>query len=135
MRPDGSAQPSVSIVMPVGRVVDFLPQTLASIQAQTLRDFELLMVCDDAVRDDLLALLNQADVGFAWRVIATPLCGFTFAVNLGVAHAAGEFIARWDADDLCDPQRLERQVEEFRKRPKLGVLGTRAVLIDRKSVV
>lgn len=126
----GATSPVVSIVMPVGRIVQFLPKTLASIQAQTLRDLELLMVCDESLREDLLKLLSQANLAFSWRVITTALRGFTFAVNLGMAQAAGEFIARWDADDLCDPQRLQRQVEEFRRRPRLAVLGTRAVLID-----
>lgn len=124
------APPTVSIVMPVGRIEEFLPETLASIRAQTLHDFELVMVCDESFRSNLLDLLQREALDFPWRVVGTALRGFTFAVNLGIAESTGEFIARWDADDLCDARRLQRQVEEFRKRPRLAVLGTRAVLVD-----
>jgi len=42
-------------------------------------------------------------------------------------------IARWDSDDLCDPSRLARQVEEFEKDPALAVLGTRVVIVDENA--
>ncbi len=122
--------PAVSIVMPLARVDGFLDASLASIAAQTLRDFELVVVCDEAALQQVQAALEVHALDFAWRVVATSMRGFAFALNLGIAAAAGEFIARWDGDDLCDAQRLARQVEEMRRRPQLAVLGTRTVLID-----
>ena len=60
--------------------------------------------------------------------------GFAFALNLGIAHSTAEFIARWDADDLCDSNRFERQLQEFAADPHLGVVGTRVTLIDADGV-
>jgi glycosyltransferase involved in cell wall biosynthesis len=116
--------------MPVGRIDPFLSQTLDSINQQTFRDFELVVVCGADILDDVTALLRQMDFDFPTQIIATRLRGVAFAANLGIAHARADLIARWDSDDLCDPQRFARQVEELDKDPTLGVIGTRVVIVD-----
>lgn len=125
-----TASPKISVIMPVARVDCYLETTLESIEAQTFRDFELVLVCDPGISDEIKQIAGQARFAFPKRVISTRLAGFAFAVNLGIAQSTGELIARWDADDLCDPNRFERQLQEFARRPDLGVLGTRAQLID-----
>ena len=121
---------AVSVIMPVARVDRFLDATLESIDAQSWRDFELLVICDDRQYEALQTHLMSKSLHCYWRIVSTPMHGFAFALNLGIAMADAEFIARWDADDLCDPSRLARQVETFRANPRLALLGTRAVLID-----
>ena len=120
----------ISVVMPVGRIDPFLSETLANVNQQTFRDFELVVVCGMDILDDVSALLRQMAFDFPVQTIGTRLRGVAFAANLGIAHARAELIARWDSDDLCDPQRFARQVEELDKDPNLGVIGTRVLIVD-----
>lgn len=120
----------ISVVMPVGRIDPFLSLTLANVNQQTFRDFELVVVCGMDILDDLNALLRQMALDFPTQVIGTRLRGVAFAANLGIAHARADLIARWDSDDLCDPQRFARQIEELDKDPRLGVIGTRVLIVD-----
>lgn len=119
--------------MPVGRIDKFLMPTLESVNAQTYRNFELILVCSSEVLNDLTELINQRGFDFPVRIFDTPLRGVAFAANIGIASATGDLIARWDSDDLCDPNRFARQVEEFEKDPDLTVIGTRVILIDEED--
>ena len=130
LKADAVRPPLISIVMPVGQIDRYLPQTLASIAAQTLRDFELVAVCDEKLAHELREALTSMATTYPWRVVTTQMKGLAFALNVGIAEAAGEYVARWDADDLCGPTRLERQIETFRAKPRLVAIGTRAILID-----
>jgi glycosyltransferase involved in cell wall biosynthesis len=123
----------LSVVMPLIRVHVFLIETLMSIQAQTFKDFELVIVCDTEIFHDVSKLLKSGGYSFDYKIIQTALRGFAFAVNLGIAASSGKYIARWDSDDLCDPNRFSRQLEEFSKDPRLGVVGTRALIVDEKG--
>jgi len=120
----------ISVIMPVGKLDHHLDTTLDSLEAQTFRDFELIAVCDQSDYEQLRAVVNHPRLNFAKMVIPTRLGGFAFALNLGIAQSTAEFIARWDADDLCDSNRFERQLQEFGAAPHLGVVGTRVTLID-----
>ncbi len=125
-----NGRPTVSIVIPVGGTLRFL-NILASVLAQTFRDFELILVCEEEQRLEIERyLLSNETLGVCWHIVETPMRGLTFAPNLGIMKASGEFIARWDSDDLFDATRLARQVEAFRSNPRLAVLGTRTILID-----
>ncbi len=125
----------LSVVMPVGRIDQFLEKTILSIQDQTYRYFELIMVCDTTIRSELEQLIGSMPVNFSYRIIDTKLRGVAYAANLGIAAAHGEYIARWDSDDLCDQRRFERQIEELSKDSLLAVVGTKVEIINEDGVV
>ena len=54
-----------------------------------------------------------------------PRIGIAHALNTGLAHADGGYIARMDADDISHPERLAEQVAYLDAYPEIGVLGTR----------
>ncbi len=54
-----------------------------------------------------------------------PRIGIAHALNTGLAHAEGGYIARMDADDISHPERLAKQVAFLDVHPGIGVLGTR----------
>lgn len=120
----------LSVIMPVGVIDRFLGESILSVQNQTYRDFELIMICDISFRFKLEQLIGRIEVTFPYRIIDTKLRGVAFAANLGIDSSTGEYIARWDSDDLCDPHRFERQIEEFSKDPDLDVIGTKVEIID-----
>lgn len=120
----------VSIIMPLALVDSFFEKTVTSIEAQTFRDFELVIVCLGGMVDRVKRQLTDANVTFRWRVIETRLRGVAFAANLGLSQSDAKYIARWDCDDLCDSNRLEEQVAFLDVRPDVAVVGTRVKIID-----
>lgn len=120
-----SGAPLVSIVLPVRDGAATLARALASVRAQTLDDWELLVV-DDGSEDGTAELLRQlAGREPRLRVLAPGRVGLVSALNAGLAAARGEFIARMDADDESHPERLAAQVDLLRARPELGLVGCR----------
>jgi glycosyltransferase involved in cell wall biosynthesis len=97
---------------------------------QTFRDFELILI-DDGSTDDSAQIVNQAAAGDQrLRVVSQENKGVSSAANLGTQFARGEFLARMDADDLCFPQRLEKQVAFLREHPDHVAVGSRVMFID-----
>jgi len=104
--------PLVSIVTPVYNAARWLEETLASVRAQTLIDWEQILV-DDGSTDNSVAIAESAageDPRF--RVLQTGRnVGPSAARNVAIAACRGRFIAFLDADDLWLPEKLARSVE------------------------
>jgi len=103
--------PDVSIVMPVRNAADWLSETLGSISAQTLGDYELIAVDDHSIDRTSHILAEAASRDARVRVIKNSGRGLVAALNAGFEAAQGAFIARMDADDLMPPDRLELQID------------------------
>lgn len=115
--------PHLSVVMPVHNAAATVARAVASIEAQTCGDWELVAVDDgstDASRELLLELgSNDARV----RVLTTARGGIVAALNAGLEAATGELIARMDADDESHPERLAAQAAALAAHPGVGLVG------------
>jgi teichuronic acid biosynthesis glycosyltransferase TuaG len=107
--------PRVSVITPVWNAEATLGQTVASVQAQSFADWEMLIV-DDGSTDASLALARAlAAQDPRIRVLAQEAnAGAAAARNRGIREAAGRFIAFLDADDLWRPEKLARQLAFMR---------------------
>lgn len=105
------ASPVVSVVIPVFNAGETLAATVASVQAQTLEDWEALLI-DDGSRDDSAAIMARlAATDPRIRCLATAgQQGAGPARNAGIAAAHGRFIAFLDADDQWHPEKLRLQL-------------------------
>jgi glycosyltransferase involved in cell wall biosynthesis len=123
--------PALSVVMPVLNGERYVDEAVASILAQTFRDFEFVILDDgstDRTRDRLRAWA-AADPRI--RLIeADRSLGPAGSSNAVVAAARCPLVARMDADDRARPERLAEQLRQFRHDPDLVLLGTLAVTID-----
>lgn len=100
--------PLISVIVPVHDVAGYIGRCLDSLRAQSLGDFEAIVI-DDGARDESLAEATAAAVGDRrFRFFATPNAGLSAARNLGLDMARGEFIAFLDGDDRYAPAFLER---------------------------
>lgn len=93
---------------------------IRSIERQTLADWEFVVV-DDGSTDGTSGRLDEArrrDPRI--RVVRAPHAGLTPALNTGLTEARGTFIARMDADDVSDRERLAAQVTLLAADPTLG---------------
>ncbi len=104
--------PTVSIVMATYNGVRFLNDAIASVRAQTVDDWELILVDDhstDGTRE-LISRFERQDSRI--RVLSTPgnSGGPARPKNVGIAAARGRYITILDQDDVYLPTRLERLI-------------------------
>jgi glycosyltransferase involved in cell wall biosynthesis len=125
--------PAISVVLPVRNGGGYLDAALGSIERQTFGDWELIIV-DDRSTDATQGIIDQqARRDPRVKACRTEGGGLIDALNTGVTKARAPLIARMDADDLARPQRLERQLAAFEKRPDLLVLGGQVRHIDSEG--
>jgi glycosyltransferase involved in cell wall biosynthesis len=122
----------ISVLLPAKDASATLPEALAGVLAQRgAPPFEVVCV-DDASVDatpSLLAAARRSDPRV--RVVRGEGRGLVAALNLGLSHCRGDLIARMDADDVMDPDRLRLQAEMLLGDPALGAAGSLVHCIPR----
>ena len=112
--------PRVSIILPTFNRAGFLPRAIESIERQTFRDWELIIV-DDGSSDETLELLPTITREIAGRVnlIRQTNQGPGAARNAGIRLARGKLVAFFDSDDTWEEFHLIRCIEKFDINPEL----------------
>lgn len=108
----------------------FLLTTLESIEKQTFRDWELILSLDrtQLSTSNLLETLRSRDPRVKLVHSTTP--GISQALNAGTSIASGEYLARIDADDWMDSERLAKQVAFMDQNPDVVCLGSKTQIVD-----
>jgi glycosyltransferase involved in cell wall biosynthesis len=120
----------ISVVIPVYNAARYIQAAIASVQAQTGCEFEIIAV-DDGSKDRSKLILDRiASADSRLRVISRPNTGIVGALNDGLAAATGEFVARMDADDIALPGRFAAQLSYFEAHPECVALGTDILYTD-----
>jgi glycosyltransferase involved in cell wall biosynthesis len=128
-----AAQPLVSVVM---TVLDpdprYFPAAVASMLAQGYSNLELVIVEDPSPRSagDLLKAFSDP------RIVhhANPeRTSHSRQRNQSLAIARGELVATLDADDVCEPARIGKQVQFLAEHPDVAVVGTQLAIIDAEG--
>ena len=102
--------PLVSIIIPAYNVAGYICRAIESIQHQTLRDFELLVV-DDGSTDRTGTILDAAaERDFRITVFHTPNAGAPAARNYALERARGTYVMFFDADDWAESRMLADMV-------------------------
>lgn len=114
----------VTVLIPAHNAASTLAQTLDSLCAQHLQDFAVLLV-DDASQD----ATAQIALGYRDRLAIEVMTqrrntGVAGALNAGLAQIRSPYIARLDADDLAQPERLSRQLSWLTAHPETDVCGS-----------
>ena len=131
---DAGPVPRVSVVMAVHDGESFLQEAIDSILHQHYRDLEFIII-DDGSNDRTAAILaGCADPRVRVLRNARNL-GLAESLNRGLTEARGEFIARQDADDISEPDRLGAQVAYLDAHPDVALLGSAHVEIDAQGRV
>jgi len=121
-------KPTVTVIMPVYNTQKYVKRAVQSVLEQTFTDFELLII-DDQGTDDSITICRQfTDPRI--RIISQQNRGLAGARNTGIRHAAGEYMALLDSDDLWHPEKLERHVYHLDQNPEIGVSYAASRMID-----
>src|SRR5450759_313254 len=121
--------PEVSVLLPVRDGARTLALATLSVLEQSFRDFELLLLDDGSVdaSPDIALLFGDPRV----RLLRDGMKrGLAARLNQGIDAAAGRYIARMDADDVCFPDRFARQVARLNAESSLDLVGCRALIFD-----
>lgn len=120
--------PEVSVVLAVRNQARWLPETLASVVAQTFQDWELL-VADDGSTDDTAAVVAAVhDPRIRW--LPGAHAERAAARNRALAAAKGRYVAFLDGDDCWLPDKLARQVAALEAAPDAAFCYTIARFVD-----
>lgn len=114
----------VSVIIPVLGYDIYLEDALKSIQNQTYRNFEVLLVGTEVVLEEISEKSKFLE-GFPVLKIATE-SSWTLArcLNFAISFCNGQYIARMDSDDISMPKRFEAQVAYLNQHPKVSLCGT-----------
>ncbi len=126
--------PAVSVVMPAYNAAAYIRQAIESILAQTLQDFELIIL-DDCSTDGTWSIV-QAYAQREPRIVAVrndKNLGIAGNRNKGVSLARGKFLAWQDADDISLPTRLEKQCRYLAQYPQVGIVGGFLQFFDERG--
>jgi glycosyltransferase involved in cell wall biosynthesis len=107
----------------------YLREAIDSVLIQTYTNFEFLIINDCSTDSTLNIIISYSDNRIV-LINNTKNLGLTKSLNIGLSVAKGKYIARMDADDISNMYRFEKQVNYFKKTPKLALLGTQARIIN-----
>ena len=112
----------LSVIIPVRNGEEYISESIDSLISQTYKDFEIIII-NDGSTDSTLSILNSYQLSNL-NVFSTSGVGLVQALNLGINKSNGEFIARLDVDDICFPNRFEKQVLVLENNNKIGAVFT-----------
>ena len=116
---------------------EFLKECLESLKAQTLQATEIIIVFDGVVTPDLEKMVMQYTSILPMEIIQLPQnVGLGKALNEGLRHCTYNWVFRMDTDDICLPERFEKQVEFIKQHPNVVLFsGHIAEFSDDKTKI
>ena len=123
-----TTDPKITVLMPAYNAEKYIAKAIDSVLKQTFTEFELLIINDGSTdateaiirsyKDERIRLINQNNQGI------------TAALNIGLLNTNTNLVARFDADDICLPERLFTQYEFLQTHPDHVIVGCDAGYID-----
>lgn len=108
------SNPLISVILPFSGESVWLREAIASIRNQSLREWELLLIANEAGPNAMAIANEHATHDTRIRIITTHRKGIAPALNLGIEKANAHYIARMDDDDIAHPDRLQRQYQRLK---------------------
>ncbi|MBD0294862.1 MAG: glycosyltransferase [Flavisolibacter sp.] len=118
----------LSVIMPAYNAEKYIGEAITSVLEQSFAAFELIIINDGSTdktkqiiksfNDERIVLINQENQGLA------------AALNKGLAQAKAEYVVRFDADDICYKNRLERQYQFLSHNPDYLIVGSAVDYVD-----
>lgn len=114
---------NVSIVLPAYNAELTIGEAIQSIIDQTYSDWELIVINDGSSDDTENVVRTFSDKRIRYYANDSNR-KLIYTLNRGLRLATGKYIARMDADDICYPDRLAKQVSFMNAHPSVIVCGT-----------
>jgi glycosyltransferase involved in cell wall biosynthesis len=123
--------PQLTVLMPAYNAAKYIGEAIASVLEQSFTDFELLVINDGSTDETakIVSLFNDSRI----VLITQENKGVAAALNLGLTYARAPYIARFDADDICNKNRLKIQYDFITAYPQYSIVGSAADYIDAEG--
>lgn len=119
----------ISVILPVFNAESYISESVSSILSQTFNDFELIIINDGSTDNSESIILSFNDKRIKYYR-NDKNSGLIYTLNRGLGLAKGKYIARMDADDICNPNRFEEQVSFLQNHMDIGIVGSEAILFQ-----
>ena len=101
----------VSVIIPYYKKIDHIEKTIQSVLDQTFEDFEIIVIYDDNIKNDLKQIEKFIKNNPKIKIINNNInLGAGISRNIGIKNSSGKIIAFLDSDDCWKPDRLEKQL-------------------------
>lgn len=114
--------PTITVLMPVYNVEDYIHESINSVLNQTYPHFEFLII-DDGSTDSTAQLIKTFSDPRITLIEKPNNTGLIDCLNLGFSLAKGTYIARMDGDDISAFNRFEKQLKVLETQPEIKVCG------------
>ncbi len=122
--------------MSVYNAEQYLAEAIDSVLIQTFKDFEFIII-NDASTDKSLDIINtykDSRIKLINKEKNKGFIGFVENLNIGLDIARGEYIARMDADDICDSKRFKTQIDYLDNNQNTFMVGSSINLINEEGL-
>lgn len=128
-------EPLVSIIMPFFNEEIHINNSIESILNQTYKNIELILINDYSYDKSLEIANNYRMKDQRIKIISksNQHRGAGIARNIGINLANGDYIAFQDADDTCNPRRIEKQLTKVLERPEKVIVGCNVRIINERE--
>lgn len=123
----------ISVIMSVYNGEKYLRKAIESVLAQSYSNFEFIIINDGSTDNSLSIIQSFNDSRI--KLISRENKGLINSLNEGINLAVGKYIARMDADDICDIHRLEKQFDYLEKNADIYLCGTWAKAINENDKI
>lgn len=124
----------LSVIMSVYNNEKTLSLTIDSVLNQTFKEFEFIIVDDCSIDNsvEIIKKYQNKDNRIIFVQNKSNL-GLPISLNKTIKISKYDYIARIDGDDICMPDRFEKQISYMKKNPSIDILGTGAILINQQG--
>lgn len=120
---ENNTSPLVSIIMPCYNCKQYLNEAIESVIQQTYQNWELIII-DDGSEYHCQNIINRFQDRRIKLIQNSTNRGIVYSLRRGIREAKGEYIARFDADDIMMPKRIMAQVSFLQKHPEYSMVGS-----------
>ena len=128
--------PVISVLMGVFNCAKTLDESLECLIAQSEERWECV-ICDDGSTDDTWKIIQKWQIEYPNKIHSLrnkTNKGLSHSLNRCLDEAKGEFAARMDGDDLCSPDRFEKELHYLRENPQKSIVSVDMQCFDENGV-
>lgn len=121
--------PAITVLMSVYNGGKFVKEAIDSVLNQTFADFEFI-IYDDCSTDNSVQIIESYTDKRIVLIKNSQNRGLTINLHEGMNNANGKYLARMDADDICMPDRFQKQFDYLEANTDISILGSAVIFFD-----
>ncbi len=125
--------PSVTILMPVYNGELYIKEAIDSVLLQTYENFELLIINDGSTDGTQKIIDSYEDSRI--KCIEQENMGVSRSLNKGLSLIEAPYVRRHDADDISEPDMLEKQMKFLQDHPEISIVSSQCAFMTNRSKI